>query len=79
MTTPPKPPTNRWRVKVGDGEPKGFRSQNKAYEFVREQIPRGHRIVVRQWWENGQWVLYEVFDAAPPDDSPDADERLADN
>lgn len=79
MTTPPKPPTNKWRVKVAGEEPKGFRSQNKAYEFVREQLPRGERIVVREW-ENGVWRLFEVFDERPPDDSPDtADQRLADN
>ncbi|MFG1963133.1 hypothetical protein [Nonomuraea sp. NPDC049028] len=79
MTTPPKPPTNRWRVKVAGEEPKGFRSQNKAYEYVREHLPRGERIVVREW-ENGRWVLFEVFDERPPDDSEGAaDERLADN
>lgn len=79
MTTPPKPPTNKWRVKVGDDDPKGFRSENKAYEFVREHLPSGKRIVVREWYRE-QWVLYEVFDERPPDDSPDAgDHRLADN
>jgi hypothetical protein len=82
MTTPPKPPTNKWRVYVGSRFPESrrvFRSQNKAYEFVREQLPHGHRIEVREW-ENGVWRLYEVFDERPPDDSEGAaDQRLADN
>lgn len=73
------PATHKWRVTVGDDAPKSFRSQNKAYEFVREHLPSGRRIVVREW-ENGRWRLYETFDAAPPDDSPDAaGTRLANN
>ncbi|MEU4575971.1 hypothetical protein [Nonomuraea sp. NPDC023979] len=74
-----KPPTNKWRVKVGDAEPKGFRSENKAYEFVREHLPSGARAVVHSW-ERGRWGLYEEFDQQPPDDGADAaDRRLADN
>ncbi|WP_157253161.1 hypothetical protein [Nonomuraea typhae] len=74
-----KPPTNRWKVTVGSEVPKSFRSENKAYAFVREQLPHGHRIVVNQW-ENGRWLLYEVFEATAPDDSEGAAERrIADN
>ena len=74
-----KPPTNKWRVTVGSDEPKGFRSQNKAYEFVHQHLASGVRIVVREWYRE-QWVLYEVFEARPPDDSAGAaDRRLADN
>ena len=79
MTTSPKPPTNKWRVKVGDDDPKGFRSENKAYEHVREHLPSGKRIVVHNW-ERGRWGLYEVFEERPPDDAPGAAERrMADN
>ena len=74
---PEKPPTNKWRVYVGRVAPdlhKSFRSENKAYEYVREQLPLGHRITVK-CWENGHWRLFEVFEAAQPDDSPGAAER----
>lgn len=81
MTTPAKPPTNKWRVTVGKTHPqtvRSFRSENKTYEFVREQLPHGHRIKVEQWM--GRWLLFEVFDEQPPADSPEAaDQRLADN
>lgn len=77
-----KPPTNKWKVKVGADYPpsvRTFRSQNKAYEFVREQLPHGDRIEVREW-EDGRWRLYEVFEERPADHSEGAAERrLADN
>jgi hypothetical protein len=73
MTTPPKPPTNKWRVYVGRVAPdlhKGFRSENKAYEYVRNRLHLGHRITV-QYWENGVWRLYEVLNEESPA-SPDS-------
>lgn len=58
---PDKPPSNRWRVTVGTDDPKSFRSENKAYEFVREQMPRKLKIVVHEW-EHGRWGLFEVHE-----------------
>lgn len=72
-----KPPTNKWKVKVGPDFPpsvRTFRSENKAYEFVREQLLHGHRIEVREW-ENGVWRLFEVFDEATEPASPDSSEE----
>ncbi|MFD9950870.1 hypothetical protein ACFWYW_59070 [Nonomuraea sp. NPDC059023] len=74
-----KPPTNRWKVTVGSEKPKSFRSETKAYEFVREHLPSGVRIVVHNW-ERGRWGLYEAFEERSPDDTPGAAERrMADN
>ena len=62
---PDKPPTNKWRVTIGDDDPKPFRSENKAYEYVREHLPSGKRIVVRQWEHGGRWLLFEVLNEQP--------------
>lgn len=65
-----KSPAKKWRVVVGSTDPKStrvFRSESKAYEFVREQLPHGHRIEVRVW-EDGRWRLFEILNDLCPEE-----------
>ncbi len=57
------PPSSKWRVylnQVTEGEHKSFRSENKTYEYVREQIAAGTAKVIVQQWLSGRWHLYDV-------------------
>ncbi|MFI6510081.1 hypothetical protein ACIBCT_20955 [Streptosporangium sp. NPDC050855] len=57
------PPSSKWRVyldQVTEGEHKSFRSENKAYVYVREQIAAGTAKVIVHQWDSGGWGLYEV-------------------
>jgi len=52
-----KTPSKRWRV-ISSGVVTDYRSENAAYEVVRDLAKAAARVRVEHW-EDGHWRLYE--------------------